>query len=140
MDRDGNIRYREFVNRLTRYGVRSRTTEEQIIFVMNEMIQRKGISLLNAFKIFDRDASGTINRDEFKDALKNMQMELSDKDLDRVVAHLIGRVQGTSSARALKASNSGSIDYSEFVRLFQRRVAEIEEDETERNAKGVPKS
>lgn len=34
VDRDGSIRYREFVNRLTRYGVRSRSNEEQIIFVM----------------------------------------------------------------------------------------------------------
>lgn len=33
---------------------------------------RKGISLISAFKIFDRDGSGLVSKDEFKDALKNM--------------------------------------------------------------------
>lgn len=36
------------------------------------MVQRKGISLKSAFQIFDRDGSGIISKEEFKDALKNM--------------------------------------------------------------------
>lgn len=43
---------------------------------MNEIITRKGISLINAFKIFDRDGSGLVSKDEFKDSLKNMQIDL----------------------------------------------------------------
>ena len=38
VDREGSIRYQEFVNRLTNYGVRSRSDEEQIIFVMKEIV------------------------------------------------------------------------------------------------------
>lgn len=78
---------------------------------MNEMVQRKGISLLSAFQIFDKDGSGIISKEEFKDALKNMQMDLSDKDLERIVGHLIGRVQGGSSFRALRGT-TGGIEYS----------------------------
>ena len=42
-------------------------------------MSRKGISLTSAFQIFDRDGSGVISKEEFKDALRNMQLDVSDK-------------------------------------------------------------
>ena len=47
-----------------------------------------------------------------------MQMELGDKELERVVGHLIGRVQGAGAFRALRGSSRG-IKYEEFVRVLR---------------------
>ena len=107
---------------------------------MNEIITRKGISLLNAFKIFDRDGSGLISKDEFKDSLKNMQMDLEDKQIDRIVSHLIGRVQNAGRTGVSLKASEGGIDYHEFVKLFDKKIKEMNEEEEQRNAKGIPKS
>lgn len=49
-------------------------------------------------------------------------MELGDKELERVVGHLIGRVQGAGAFRALRGSSRG-IKYEEFVRVLRTASA-----------------
>ena len=96
---------------------------------MNEIIMRKGISLISAFKIFDRDGSGLVSKDEFKDALKNMQMDLDDKQIDRLVSHLIGRVQNANKTSSTLKGSEGGLDYHEFVKLFDQKIKEMNEEE-----------
>jgi len=45
LDGDGYVRYREFVRRTTRHGVKSRTSEEQIIYLFVTAMKRSGQSM-----------------------------------------------------------------------------------------------
>ena len=54
-DNSGNINYREFVRKLSRHGVKSRSKEEQIIYLIVDALKKAGIrSLSDAFELFDK--------------------------------------------------------------------------------------
>lgn len=55
------------------------------------------------FKIIDDDRSGNIDMQEFKKAVKDFRIELSDKEIQTVF-------------QTFDRDGSGSIDYDEFVR------------------------
>lgn len=77
VDSDGYIRYKEFVRKLQRHGVHTKTSEEQIIFLIVEALRRSRIkSLAEAFAILDKENNGVISRDEFKDIFKNLNLKI----------------------------------------------------------------
>lgn len=54
-DSDGSIKYKEFVRKLSRHGVKARTPEEQILILLIESLKKSGIkSMSDAFDLFDK--------------------------------------------------------------------------------------
>jgi Ca2+-binding EF-hand superfamily protein len=108
VDSDGYIRYKEFVRKLSRHGVRSRTSEEQIIYLIVEALKRSRVkSLSDAFELIDKEGRGTISRDDFKDIFKSLNLKLDTNDIDKFIDHF------------WKDKTAG-IDYQEFLRIFNR--------------------
>jgi Ca2+-binding EF-hand superfamily protein len=120
VDSDGYIRYREFVRKLSRHGVKSRTSEEQIIYLIVESLRRTGIkSLAKAFELFDKERRGSLSREDFKDVFKNMKLKIEEGDVDKFIDHF------------WKDKKAG-IDYQEFLRIFSRYQIKLDENENKR--------
>jgi len=72
------------------------------------ILQRAEISPLQAFEAFDKDQGGTLDKDEFFEAMTgNLKMEITRGEYELLWS-------------ALDADRSGDIDYKEFVRKLQR--------------------
>ena len=82
---DGSISYQEFIHKLSRHGIRSRSTEEQIIYLIIEALKRSKIkSLSEAFSLIDKEQRGFISKEDFKDIFSNLGIKTLDKnDLDK---------------------------------------------------------
>ena len=120
-DADGQIRYKEFARKLSRHGVKSRTAEEQILYLMIEAFKRTGVSSLSkAFSLFDRLDRGSISRDDFKEVFTSMKLRIDEAEIDKFIDHFW---------RDQKAG----IDYQAFLRIFQRYQLRLDEDEKQAN-------
>ncbi len=83
---DGYVSYQEFVHKLSRHGIRSRTTEEQIIYLISEALKRSKVkSLLDAFTLIDKEQRGYISKDDFRDIFKNLGLKIDSNDLDKFI-------------------------------------------------------
>ena len=116
-DSDGFIRYKEFVRKLSRHGVKSRTAEEQILFLLIESLKKSRVkSLAEAFELFDKEKKGSLSRDDFKDIFKNMKLRIEDTEVDKFIDHFW-------------RDHKAGIDYEAFNRIFNRYQLRLEEDE-----------
>jgi len=61
--------------------------------------------LLAAFRVFDKDSNGFITRDELKTAMELMGEQLTDEDVDAMIA-------------MADLNKDGKIDYEEFTKLL----------------------
>jgi Ca2+-binding EF-hand superfamily protein len=62
--------------------------------------------LSHAFKTYDKDNSGSIDRDEFRYLMYNLDLGLGDNEIEMLV-------------READADNNGDIDFDEFQQLIQ---------------------
>lgn len=116
VDSDGYIAYKEFVRKLARHGVRSRTTEEQIIYLIIEALKRSRVkSMSDAFEVIDKEGRGTISRDDFRDIFKNLNVKIAEADIEKFIDHFW-------------KDKVGGIDYQEFLRIFNRYQIRLEEE------------
>jgi Ca2+-binding EF-hand superfamily protein len=74
VDSDGSIQYKEFLRKLSRHGVRNRTSEEQIVLLIIEALKKANMNMSEAFEITDKEKKGTITRDDFKDIFKSLKL------------------------------------------------------------------
>lgn len=80
---------------------------EAAISVMREFFQTRPMStLLEVFRNNDDDMSGDIDLEEFKQGLRKLNLDLSDRDMVAVF-------------RAVDADNSGEVDLDEFFNCFR---------------------
>ena len=121
VDENGMIRYKSFVRRLRRSGVRIKTAEEQIIFAISETIRKNNLSIEDAFRMFDKDGNGYIEKKELIDVFRKLRSGYSDQELDQVFKYLY-------------PGNETQIDYRKFSRLFQKSSQKMQVEE-ERYAK-----
>ncbi|KAL2270086.1 hypothetical protein VTJ83DRAFT_2270 [Remersonia thermophila] len=62
--------------------------------------------LLNAFKTFDKDGSGTISTEELRSVLKSLGENLTDAELDEMI-------------KLADHNGDGQIDYAEFANIMK---------------------
>lgn len=60
-----------------------------------------------AFELIDKEGTGSISRDDFKDIFKNLNLKVSEADIDKFIDHFW-------------KDKVGGIDYQEFLRIFNR--------------------
>jgi len=60
---------------------------------------------LAAFRVFDKDGSGTISAEELKHVMKSLGEDLTDAEIDEMI-------------READKDNNGTIDYEEFAQLL----------------------
>jgi Ca2+-binding EF-hand superfamily protein len=97
--------------------VKSRTGEEQILYLLIESLRKTGIkSLAEAFELFDKERRGSLSREDFRDVFKNMKLRLDDNEVDKFIDHFW-------------RDNKAGIDYEAFLRIFQRYQLKLEDDE-----------
>ena len=56
--------------------------------------------LMNAFKVFDKDGSGTISSDELRNVLKSLGEDLTDTELDEMIKLADVNGDGTIDCRS----------------------------------------
>ena len=116
VDSDGHIQYKEFIRKLARHGVRSRTSEEQIIYLIIEGLKRSKVqSMSEAFDLIDKEGNGSISREDFKDIFRNLKLKISDQEIDKFIDHFW-------------KDKVGGIDYPEFLRIFNRYQVRLENE------------
>lgn len=124
VDSDGSIQYKEFVRKLARHGVRNRTSEEQIVALIVEALQKTNMKMSQFFDIIDKERKATISREDFKDIFKNLKLNtrIQEAEIDKFIDHFW-------------KDKVGGIDYQEFLRIFNRYQVRLEEDE--KRKKGI---
>jgi Ca2+-binding EF-hand superfamily protein len=88
-DSDGYVRYKEFLRKLSRHGVKSRTPEEQILYLLIDTLKKINFkSLAEAFELFDKKRTGSISRDDFKDVFSTLKgLRVDEAEIDRFIDH-----------------------------------------------------
>ena len=78
---------------------------EFLMATMNQAQLMSKEKLKQAFKMFDKDGSGTISREEIKEALGNLDEDMADKMISEV-----------------DQDNDGEISFEEFEKMMKRIV------------------
>ncbi|KXX73933.1 Calmodulin [Madurella mycetomatis] len=90
LNKDGVISFDEFLALMSK-DVKEVDAEEE---------------LLNAFKVFDKDGSGTISSDELRNVLKSLGEILTDDEVEQMV-------------QLADRNGDGQIDYKEFAHIMK---------------------
>ena len=84
---------------------------EYITFALKEALARSSTRVIDLFREWDVDMSGTIDREEFRRAIRALGFELivEDAEIDRVFAEMDG-------------DGNGTVDYHELHKFLRRRA------------------
>eukprot|EP00742_Colponemidia_sp_Colp-10_P013158 GILJ01014851.1.p1 GENE.GILJ01014851.1~~GILJ01014851.1.p1 ORF type:complete len:822 (-),score=152.92 GILJ01014851.1:143-2488(-) len=110
-DHDNRISFREFLDKLHIYTPPTRLKSnydyeaDLLIRRVAGIIREKGIKLEDAFRVFDQNQDGYISREEFRRTFEQMQLGLTNDDMNRLL-------------NAVDENRDGTISYVEFLKKF----------------------
>ena len=107
LDGSGSIDYKEFIKKLKRSGVVVRSKEEEIVNTIWEKITSVGLTLNNAFRIFDKDGNNLIEYEDMAGAFKTLNIKVDDSYLSELF-------------KLIDITGDGKITNAEFVHIFKR--------------------
>ena len=118
LDGSGSITYREFLRKMRRSGVFTRSSEEEALFRLFKAIKQANITVRRAFQMIDMDGSNEITKTEMEGAFRKLGIDISSHTVDFIFQNC-------------DRDNSGSISSGEFQQLFDSIIREsmIEEKE-----------
>ncbi|KAF4120171.1 calmodulin [Geosmithia morbida] len=121
-DGDGEITVKELGTVMKSLGLEP--SESELQDMLNEvdadgseflvMMARKGAGgdpekeLREAFRVFDRDGTGTISRDELRAVMKSLGEDLTEAEIDEML-------------NLADKDGNGSIDYAEFAEIMAQK-------------------
>ncbi|KAL2150466.1 hypothetical protein VTH82DRAFT_7029 [Thermothelomyces myriococcoides] len=81
---------------------------EEFLALMSQTVKEvdSDQELKNAFKVFDKDGSGTISSDELRHVLKSLGENLTDEEVEEMI-------------RLADRNGDGTIDYNEFANIMK---------------------
>mmetsp|Transcript_42834 Transcript_42834/g.80355 ORF Transcript_42834/g.80355 Transcript_42834/m.80355 type:complete len:636 (+) Transcript_42834:78-1985(+) len=80
---------------------------EQFVSMMKQLKRKQNEDLLEAFKVFDEDNSGSISKEELIHIFANLGEKVSDADVGKMIA-------------CYDLDKDGKIDFSEFVKMMDK--------------------
>jgi Ca2+-binding EF-hand superfamily protein len=99
-----------FIRKLERAGIEDENQEEQILGNFIESIKKSGMSLKNVFELFDSSGEGMIGKDEFKFALNQLNLNISDETISKILWIITGD------------QLIEQINYNQFCEIFDSRT------------------
>ena len=132
---DGNINFEEF-RRIFDRGLNLQPEEkkafsldwkDQIFARINESIRKNGLDLAEAFAVFDENKDGRINKSEFLNVFRRMNIGLSPPQMDELW-------------NSMNSDRDGSISYVEFLSQFKASVRQIDSNRVVREAEAAAAS
>jgi len=107
LDGSGSIDYREYLRRLKRAGVAVRSKEEEIVNSIWEKIVGAGLTLENAFRVFDKDSNNLIEFGDMKSALDSLGINIDSMQLSELF-------------KIMDITGDGKVTNAEFIHIFKR--------------------
>lgn len=107
-DNSGTITVQEFIKKLEYFGVRNLSGTDIILSQIITASNLSGVKNMNdLFDMFDRQGSGSIDRNDFLEIFKNLGVRVKREDLDRF-------------CDVWWSDAKSGIDYQQFLRMFKR--------------------
>jgi Ca2+-binding EF-hand superfamily protein len=138
-DDDSNLDAFYFIRKLERIGVldsdEAVSSDEKILQDFVEGIKNSGVNLKSVFELFDSSGDGLISTDEFKFALQQLNLKISDEILSKIFFLINGNQTTTNTIPAKETSSFYKsynkinlsrndieyINYSQFCAMFDQK-------------------
>lgn len=114
MDADGSgqLEYKEFMKKLRRAGVRIKGEQEQIIHELYEQIEKIGMSLKDAYDMFDRNNDNAITAQEMMDGFQALKIQVTQETINYIF-------------KMADISGDGMITFDEWRGLFENFLRDL---------------
>jgi len=99
-----------FIRKLERCGIEEENGEEKVLEEFIESIKKSGLSLKSVFELFDSSGDGLIGKDEFKFALNQLNLNISEETIMKILYVITGDAE------------IEQVNYTQFCEIFDSRT------------------
>lgn len=110
IDEKNNIDTYYFIRKLERCGIEEENAEEKLLANFIESIKKSGLSLKSVFELFDSSGDGLIGKDEFKFALNQLNLNISEETIMKLLYIITGDAE------------IEQVNYNQFCEIFDSRT------------------
>ena len=121
---EDKVDIRIFLKKLEQYSSNEKLeqmNENQLLEEFIRCVQTSNQNLLSTFEFFDTNNNGCITRDEFIYALKQLNFEISDENINKLIFLVSGDMPIDKESNIHKLDSSDTFNYIEFCQLFEQK-------------------